>query len=133
MFIVVFALLLLTFNLSAQELSKPIVLYTPILLKQAEALQLTPEQRQKVQDWVAEMPAKREAVEAQVLALRQDLRSAIEDGAPEAERLLLAKEIGILETELLMMRSRCADYWREALTPEQFTLLKTREKLTQVC
>lgn len=126
--IVAFILFLLAFNLSAQELSKPIVLYTPILLKQAEALQLTPEQRQKVQAWVAEMPAKREAVEAQVLALRQDLRSAIEDGAPEAERLALAQEIGALETKLLMMRSRCVDYWREALTPEQFTLLKTLAK-----
>jgi hypothetical protein len=118
----------LAFNVSAQELSEPIVLYTPILLKQADALQLTAEQRQKVQDWVAEMPAKREAVEAQVLALRQDLRSAIAEGAPAADRLFLAKEIGPLETELLMIRSRCADYWREALTSEQFSLLKALAK-----
>lgn len=128
MHIVVFALFLLTFNLSAQELSKPIVAYTPVLVKQADTLGLTPEQRQEVKAWVAAMPAKRKAIEAQALAVRQDLRSAIEDGAPEADRLVLAKEIGNLEAQLLMMRSGCADHWREILTPEQFALLKTLAK-----
>ncbi|SEQ03503.1 hypothetical protein [Thalassovita taeanensis] len=102
------------------ELSAPIVAYTPVIVKNAEALELTAEQRADLKAWMATMPAKRMAKEAEAIALRAQLRAAINTGALVAERQALAEQIGTAETELLMMRSGCVDHWREVLSPAQF-------------
>jgi len=103
-----------------RELSAPIVAYTPVVKKNADALNLTEAQRADLQNWISTMPAKRKAVEAEALEARAALRAAIDAGAPVEERQKLAETVGAYETKLVMMRSNCTDHWREVLTEEQF-------------
>lgn len=102
------------------ELSAPIVLLTPVVGQNADALALSPQQRQVLRDWVNTAPAKRMAVEDEVVVLRAKLREAIYQGSPQAERESLAQRIGELETRLLMIRSQCVEHWRSHLSAEQF-------------
>ncbi len=104
----------------SRELSAPIVVYTPVVKKNADALGLTEAQRADLQNWISTMPAKRKAVEAEALEARAALRAAINEGAPVEERQKLAETVGAYETKLVMLRSNCTDHWREVLTPEQF-------------
>ena len=107
-------------NMKGRELSAPIVAYTPVVKKNADALGLTEAQRADLQAWISTMPAKRKAVEAEALEARAALRAAINAGAPVEERQKLAETVGAYETKLVMMRSACADHWREVLTEAQF-------------
>jgi len=104
----------------ANELSKPIVAFTPIVAKNADTLALNAEQKVALKEWLAVMPKNRKAIEARALDARAELRMAINTGAPSAEREVIATRIGDIETELLMMRSKCTDHWREVLTEAQF-------------
>ena len=102
------------------ELSRPIVMFTPVVAKNADALNLTAEQRADVRNWIATMPAKRKAIEAEAIAARAALREAIIAGAPQAERQQLAEAVGALEVRLVMARSACTDHWRAVLSEDQF-------------
>ena len=82
-------------NQPAREISAPIVAFTLVIVKNADALELT---------------------EAQ----RAELRAAIIAGAPADERQALAAKVGEMETKLVMMRSNCTDHWRATLTEAQF-------------
>lgn len=106
-------------------LSAPIVALTPTLAANMDVLGLDAAQQAAVKDFVATMPAKRMAFEDEVAALRATLTEAILTGAPAAERAALAETIGDAETKLLMMRSGCADHWRNLLTAAQFDALVT--------
>lgn len=101
-------------------LSTPIVKCTPVIAKNAEALKLDEKQQAILKDWLAKMPAKRKGFEAEVIAMRTELRNAIHIGAPKEDRMAMAEKIGAAETQLLMMRSNCADHWRGVLSEEQF-------------
>ncbi|NDL68972.1 hypothetical protein [Vreelandella alkaliphila] len=102
------------------ELSSPIVLLTPVVARNADHLQLDIDQRSALQDWMAKSPAVREALEDLVVAQRNELRQMILSGADIEARTEKAAYIGQLESELLMMRSSCVEYWRETLNEEQF-------------
>ncbi|MBR2515346.1 MAG: hypothetical protein IKE45_15280 [Halomonas sp.] len=102
------------------ELSSPIVLLTPVVARNADYLQLDIDQRSALQDWMAKSPAVREALEDRVVAQRNELRQMILSGADIEVRTEKAAYIGQLESELLMMRSNCVEYWRETLNEEQF-------------
>ncbi|MBK5947677.1 hypothetical protein CCR83_14785 [Rhodobacter veldkampii DSM 11550] len=104
-------------------LSTPVIALTGVLAKNADALGLTDSQRAALKDWVGTMPARREALEAETVALRADMQAAIATGSPVAERQELADKIGANETALIMMRSDCVDHWRAILSPEQFAKL----------
>lgn len=86
------------------ELSTPIVMLTPVVAKNAEALELDTEQQVALEDWLANSPA---------------VREALEDADTQA-RAEKAAYIGQLESELLMMRSNCTDHWRNVLNEAQF-------------
>lgn len=105
------------------QLSDPIVAYAGVIGKNTDALELTPQQRQKYKDWVATAQPKRMALEDQVIVARAQLRDMINSGAPKAQRMRLARQIGTMESQLLMLRSNCTDYWRRELTAEQFAKL----------
>lgn len=107
------------------ELSAPIVTFTPVVAKNADALNLTEEQRADLKAWVSTMPAKRKAVEAEAIAARAELRKAIIDGAPMDQRTALAEKVGGYETRLVLMRAACVDHWREVLSAEQFEKMLT--------
>lgn len=104
----------------ARELSAPIVAFTPVLVKNADALNLTEAQRADLKAWTSTMPAKRKAIEAEAMNARAALRQAIIDGAPQEQREALAQEVGALETRLVLARSACTDHWRTVLTEAQF-------------
>lgn len=104
-------------------LSAPVVMLTPVLAKNAEALKLDDAQKAAVKSFIETMPPKRVAFENETAALRAELAAKILAGAPVAEREALAAKVGANETQLLMMRSNCADHWRTVLTPEQFAEL----------
>jgi Spy/CpxP family protein refolding chaperone len=110
-------------NPTSLGLSAPIVGLTPVLAANQDALGLDEAQKAAVKEFLATMPAKRMALEDETAALRAELRKAILDNAPVADRETLAKKIGENETQLLMMRSNCVDHWRSVLTPEQFAKL----------
>ncbi|PHQ99539.1 MAG: hypothetical protein COB39_03025 [Marinosulfonomonas sp.] len=101
-------------------LSAPIIMLTGVIAKNVEVLKLTDEQQVVLKDWLATKPAMRKGFEAQVVAMRTELSSAILSGAPKDTRIAMAGKIGEAETKLLMMRSNCADHWRAALSEEQF-------------
>ena len=102
------------------ELSSPIVLLTPAVARNADQLDLDETQREAVQEWMATSPAVREALEDQVVAARAELRQMIVQGDAREQREEQAAAIGAMEAELLLMRSDCADHWRDVLDDEQF-------------
>lgn len=104
-------------------LSAPIVMCTPVIAKNAEALKLDEGQQAILKDWLATKPAMRKGFEAEVVAMRADLTKAILTGAAKEDRMALAEKIGDAETKLLMMRSDCADHWRGVLSEEQFAMV----------
>ena len=69
---------------------------------------------------MASMPVRRMAVEEETVALRARLRELILDGGDMAERESLIKQIGEKEVQLLGMRAKCVDAFRDKLDKEQF-------------
>lgn len=102
------------------ELSTPVVMLTPVVAQNAEQLGLNTQQQEALQEWMANSPAKREALEDRVIIQRKALRQMIIEGADPLDRAEKAAFIGQMESELLMMRSDCTDHWREVLSDEQF-------------
>ncbi|HKK86703.1 MAG TPA: hypothetical protein VJ942_14395 [Roseovarius sp.] len=102
------------------ELSKPVIRLTKVIAQNADALELTADQRTDLKAWLESKPAQRQALEADARGKRAQLRAAIIDNAPRADRQALAQDIGVLETRLVMMRSDCVDHWRATLSQEQF-------------
>jgi len=102
------------------DLSAPIIRLTKVIAKNADTLDLTAEQRADLKSWIDTMPEKRHALEADARGKRAQLRAAILDNAPRADRQALAQKVGVLETRLVMMRSDCVDHWRATLTNDQF-------------
>jgi uncharacterized protein (DUF927 family) len=108
----------------ARELSEPIVELMPVVKKLTPELKLSAEQQAKLKTWMETAPAKRQAVEAEALEMRKQLRAAILSGADDAVRQDLLNQVGQKETQLLTMRSKCTDFLRELLTPAQFTQVR---------
>jgi hypothetical protein len=103
-------------------LSAPVILLTPFVRDNADALNLSEAQRADLKAWL-EKPNARAVVEDETVALRAELRAAIVSGAPREARVALAEKIGANETRLVMFRSDCVDHWREVLSAEQFAQL----------
>ncbi|MGY4877884.1 hypothetical protein ACLUEY_08335 [Vreelandella aquamarina] len=102
------------------ELSTPIVMLTPVVAENADMLELNAEQQAALEDWLANSPAVRKALEDSVIAQRGELRDMILQGSDPQARAEKAAYIGQLESKLLMMRSNCTDHWRDVLSEEQF-------------
>ncbi|SEH80335.1 hypothetical protein [Paracoccus alkenifer] len=119
------------FNAQEAGLSQPVVVLTPTVAQNADALQLNDEQRAAVKAWMETGPVNRVAREQAAVALREQLRQQIIAGAPVEERQELARQIGDAEADLVMMRSACVDHWREVLTEEQFAEALRLAKLAE--
>ena len=102
------------------ELSTPIVVLTPAVARNADSLNLDETQRKAVQEWLANSPAVREALEDRVVKARAELRDMILHNASIEAREGQAAAIGDMEAQLLMMRSNCVDHWRSVLDEQQF-------------
>ncbi|MGC8853783.1 MAG: hypothetical protein ACP5OY_02575 [Halothiobacillaceae bacterium] len=120
--------LLLTASLLASApsvLAEPAIsLASPVVelvgIAKSADLGLNDEQKSKLEAWIKEAPAKRKALENEQVQLRTQLREAILAGKPEEDRMGLIEKISTNEKQLLTMRSKCSDFLRQLLTPEQF-------------
>jgi hypothetical protein len=110
-----------------QDLPTPIIELMPHVKKLAESgkLQLTAEQKKVLDDWMANAPAKRKAMEADYVQLRQELRAAILDNKDRIEREKLTSALLAKEEELIKMRGICHRMLVKELTPAQFDMVKT--------
>lgn len=102
------------------ELSSPLVLLTPAVAQNQDALNLDDTQRAAVKNWMDNMPAQRGAVEDKAVEIRAALRNAILANEPQEALDELASEIGALETQLVLMRASCVNHWRDVLDADQF-------------
>lgn len=101
-------------------LSAPVIALVSVMAKNADALKFDDKQKAELKSWMETMGPKRMALEKETADLRAQMRQAIVDNAPVADREAMAAKIGANETALVMMRSNCVDHWRTVLTPEQF-------------
>jgi hypothetical protein len=110
-----------------QDLPTPIIELMPHVKKLAESgkLQLSAEQKKVLDDWMANAPAKRKAMEADYVQLRQELRAAILDNKDRIEREKLTSALLAKEEELIKMRGICHRMLVKELTPAQFDMVKT--------
>jgi hypothetical protein len=107
---------------SAEEidLGTPIVSLMPHLKKLRTELHLDKAQNTTINNWIAEAPAKRKALESEVVTLRKQLRDAILDGSERIHREELKKQLAAKNTRLIEMRSLCTRMLRNTLNEEQF-------------
>jgi hypothetical protein len=110
-----------------QDLPAPIIELMPQVkqLVQSGKLQLNAEQKKVLDDWMANAPAKRKAIEAEYVQLRQELRTAILDNKDRIEREKLTSALLAKEEELIKMRGVCHRMLVKELTPAQFDMVKT--------
>lgn len=109
-----------------QDLPAPIIELMPQVkqLVQSGKLQLNAEQKKVLDDWMANAPAKRKAIEAEYVQLRQELRTAILDNKDRIEREKLTSALLAKEEELIKMRGVCHRMLVKELTPAQFDMVK---------
>jgi Spy/CpxP family protein refolding chaperone len=101
----------------------PVVELMPLTMKHEADLKLTAEQIKALDDYRKQAMPGRVAVQKKILALRGELRIAILDNKPAADRDALMKQIGDAEIEHFKGRDRCVEALRKILSAEQFAQL----------
>ena len=101
----------------------PVVELMPLTLKHEADLKLTADQIQSLADFRKQAMPGRVAVQKKIIELRGQLRLAILDNQPQANREALMKQIADAEVEHFQGRSRCVEHLRKTLSAEQFAQL----------
>lgn len=101
----------------------PVVELMPLTMKHEADLQLTPEQIKALEDYRKQAMPGRVAVQKKIVSLRGELRLAILDNKPQAERETLMKQIAEAEVEHMQGRNRCVEALRKIMSAEQFAQL----------
>lgn len=102
----------------------PMVELMPLTMKYEADLKLTPEQIKALDDYRKEAAPGRIAIQKKIIDLRGQLRMAILDNAPTAQREALMKDITDAEVAHFKGRERCVEFMRKGLSAEQFAQLK---------
>ncbi len=102
----------------------PVVELMPLTMKYEADLKLTPEQIKALDDYRKEAAPGRIAIQKKIVDMRGQLRMAILDNAPTAQREALMKDIADAEVAHFKGRERCVEFMRKALSAEQFAQLK---------
>ena len=102
----------------------PVVELMPLTMKYEADLKLTPEQIKALDTYRKEAAPGRIAVQKKIVDLRGQLRMAILDNAPAAQREALMKDIADAEIAHFKGRERCVEFMRKGLSAEQFAQLK---------
>ena len=102
------------------NLGTPIVKLMPHLKKLQPELNLNEKQITTIDNWVAKAPAKRKALESEVIVIRMQLRDAILDDAERITREKLKVQLAEKNTRLIEMRSLCTRMLRNTLNKAQF-------------
>lgn len=101
----------------------PVVELMPLTMKHEADLKLSAEQIQALADYRKQAMPGRVAVQKKILALRGELRMAILDNKPAADREALMKQIADAEVEHFKGRDRCVEAVRKIVSAEQFAQL----------
>jgi hypothetical protein len=102
----------------------PVVELMPLVMKHEADLRLSTEQIQSLADYRKQAMPGRISVQKKIQSLRGDLRMAILDNKPQAERDALMKQVADAEVEHFQGRNRCVENLRKTLSAEQFTQLR---------
>lgn len=101
----------------------PVVELMPLTVQHEAALKLSPEQAQSLAAYRKQAAPTRKAVQQKILDLRAELRTAILDNRPAAEREALMTQVADAELEHLQGRDRCVDHVRKTLDAAQYRQL----------
>jgi hypothetical protein len=101
----------------------PVVELMPLTMKHEADLKLSAEQIQLLADYRKQAMPGRIAVQKKIVELRGELRMAILDNKPAAERQALMQRIAEAEVEHFNGRDRCVEALRKILNAEQFAQL----------
>ncbi len=101
----------------------PVVELMPLTMKHEADLKLSTEQIKSLEDYRKQAMPGRVAVQKKIIELRGQLRLAILDNKPQAEREALMKQIADTEVEHFQGRSRCVEHLRKTLSADQFAQL----------
>lgn len=101
----------------------PVVELMPLTMKHEADLKLTADQIQSLADYRKQAMPGRVAVQKKIIELRGQLRMAILDNKPQADRDALMKQITDAEVQHFQGRDRCVEHLRKTLSAEQFAQL----------
>lgn len=101
----------------------PLVELMPLTMKHEADLKLTAEQIKALDDYRKQAMPGRVAVQKKILSLRGELRLAMLDNKPQADREALMKQIVDAEVEHFQGRNRCVEALRKIMNAEQFAQL----------
>lgn len=102
----------------------PVVELMPLTMRYEADLKLSIEQIQSLDAYRKQAMPGRVALQKKIIELRGQLRLAILDNWPQADREALMKQIADAEVEHFQGRNRCAEHLRKVLSPEQFAQLR---------
>lgn len=103
----------------------PVVELMPLTMKHEADLKLSAEQIKSLEDYRKQAAPGRMAVQKKIIELRGQLRMAILDNRPSADRELLMKQIADAEIEHFKGRDRCVEHVRKTLDSAQYQQLVT--------
>lgn len=101
----------------------PVVELMPLTMKHEADLKLSTEQIKSLDDYRKQAMPGRVGVQKKIVELRGQLRMAILDNKPAADREALMKQVTDAEVEHFKGRDRCVEHVRKTLSTEQFAEL----------
>ena len=102
----------------------PVVELMPLTMRYEADLKLSAEQIQALADYRQQAMPGRVALQKKIIDLRGQLRMAMLDNRPQAERDALMQQIAEAEVQHFQGRNRCVENLRQTLSAEQFGQLK---------
>jgi len=112
-------------NAAEAVLNTPVVSLMPHVKQLRASLGLTDQQASKIDNWIAEAPAKRKQLEGKMRQLREQMREAILNNESRLVREDLKSQIAETEMRLIEMRQiemrvLCVRMLRNTLNDKQF-------------
>ena len=101
----------------------PVVELMPLTMKHEADLKLTADQIKSLDDYRKQAMPGRVAVQKKIIELRGQLRMAILENKPHADRDALMKQIADAEVQHFQGRDRCVEHLRKTLSADQFAQL----------
>ena len=101
----------------------PVVELMPLTMKHEADLKLTADQIKSLDDYRKQAMPARVGVQKKIVELRGQLRMAILENKPQAEREALMRQIAEAEVQHFQGRDRCVEQLRKTLSAEQFAQL----------
>ena len=101
----------------------PVVQLMPLVIKHEADLRLSAEQIEVLADYRKQAMPGRISVQKKIQTLRGELRMALLEGKPAAEREALMRQVADAEIEHFQGRERCVEQVRKTLSGEQFVQL----------